>query len=166
MANYPGAQEVPMSPETQGYEIRPMQLGDLSDVLVNERRGYTHPWTEGIFRDCIVSGYECFLFIYLRRVIGHGILSVAAGESHILNVCIHPECQGLGFGKVLVEHLLSRAKDKNAERVFLEVRPSNLAAYKLYEKLGFNEIGVRPNYYPAHVGREDALVLGKEFPPD
>lgn len=155
-----------MNPDDQDYEFRSMQLDDLPAILINERRGYTHPWSEGIFKDCIQSGYECWLIIYLKQVIGHGILSVAAGESHILNVCIHPDCQGLGFGKALVEHLLGKAKDKNAKRVFLEVRPSNRVAYKLYENLGFNEIGIRPNYYPAHIGREDALVLGKEFLPD
>ncbi len=143
-----------------------MFLDDLPAVIKNERRCYSHPWTEGIFKDCIKSGYECWLYIYLKQVVGHGVLSIAAGESHILNVCIHPDSQGLGFGKMLVKHLLSKAKSKRAKRVFLEVRPSNLAAYKLYEELGFNEIGVRPNYYPAHIGREDALVLGKEFLPD
>lgn len=155
-----------MSVEVHDYELRRMQLIDLPDILVNERRGYTHPWSEGIFKDCIQSGYECWLIIYLKQVIGHGILSVAAGESHILNVCIHPDCQSLGFGGILVKHLLGKAQDKNAKRVFLEVRSSNRVAYKLYENLGFNEIGIRPNYYPAHVGREDALVLGKEFLPD
>ena len=50
-----------------------------------------------------------------------------------------------------------------SERVFLEVRTSNVTAYNLYESLGFNEIGVRPGYYPAYIGREDALVLAKEF---
>lgn len=152
-----------MSTDELKYEIRPMLPDDLPIVLKNERRAYSHPWTEGIFKDCINSGNECWLFIYLKQIIGHGILSVAAGESHILNLCIHPDCQGLGFGKVLVRHLLDKAVAKKAKRVFLEVRPSNLVAYKLYEELGFNEIGVRPNYYPAHVGREDALVLGKEF---
>lgn len=166
MANSAEVRKIPMSVEVQDYELRRMQLIDLPDILKNERRGYTHPWSEGIFKDCIQSGYECWLIIYLKQVIGHGILSVAAGESHILNVCIHPDCQSLGFGGILVKHLLGKAQDKNAKRVFLEVRSSNRVAYKLYENLGFNEIGIRPNYYPAHVGREDALVLGKEFLPD
>ncbi len=143
-----------------------MQLDDIPTVLINERRGYTHPWSEGVFKDCMKSGYECWVVVYLERVIGHGILSIAAGESHLLNVCIHPDCQGNGFGRHLVTHILLRARQNQARRIFLEVRPSNIVACKLYETLGFNEIGVRQDYYPAFLGREDALVLGKEFVPD
>ena len=88
---------------------------------------------------------------------------VAVGEAHLLNVCIHPDHQGNGFGRQLVKFLIDCARLKNAQRVFLEVRPSNLVAYKLYESIGFNEIGIRENYYPSYLGREDALVLGKEL---
>jgi len=144
-------------------EFRSMLEADLTTVLKNERRGYTHPWSEGIFLDCLNSGYECRVIVYVEKIIGHGILSVAAGESHLLNVCIHPDCQGHGFGKILVEHMLDRARRKDAQRIFLEVRPSNLVAYKLYENMGFDEIGIRQNYYPAHAGREDAVVLTRDL---
>ena len=140
-----------------------MQLTDLPDVLRNERRGYTHPWTEGIFRDCLRNGQECWLLMCSDQNVGHGILSVAAGESHLLNVCVHPDFQGHGFGRILVEHLLERARTGEASTIFLEVRPSNVAACELYDKLGFNEVGIRENYYPSNVGREDALVLAKEL---
>jgi len=145
------------------YRLLRMTRGDVPTVLRNERRAYTHPWTEGIFDDCVKSGYECWLIVLEGRNIGHGILSIAAGESHLLNVCINPEHQGRGYGRVLVEHLLQCARTGGARRVFLEVRPSNRVAYQLYEELGFNEIGVRKDYYPAFVGREDALVLAREF---
>ena len=140
-----------------------MQLTDLPDVLRNERRGYTHPWTEGIFRDCLRNGQECWLLMCSDQNVGHGILSVAAGESHLLNVCVHPDFQGHGFGRILVEHLLERARKGQASTIFLEVRPSNVAACELYDKLGFNEVGIRENYYPSNIGREDALVLAKEL---
>ena len=140
-----------------------MQLIDLPDVLRNERRGYTHPWTEGIFRDCLGNGQECWLLMCSDQNVGHGILSVAAGESHLLNVCVHPDFQGHGFGRILVEHLLERARTGEVSTIFLEVRPSNVAACELYDKLGFNEVGIRENYYPSNVGREDALVLAKEL---
>lgn len=145
------------------HEFRKMQREDLPQVLENERLGYTHPWSRGIFEDCLVNGHECWLCIRSGKVVGHGVLSVAAGESHLLNVCIHPDCQGNGLGRALVEHMLECARTKYATRVFLEVRPSNLVAYRLYEKLGFNEVGVRANYYPAFFGREDALLLAKEL---
>jgi ribosomal-protein-alanine N-acetyltransferase len=144
-------------------EVRRMQLADLPDVLRNERQGYTHPWTEGIFRDCLRNGQECWLLMSSGQNVGHGILSVAAGESHLLNVCVHPDFQGHGFGRILVEHVLARARAGEASTIFLEVRPSNLAACELYDKLGFNEVGIRENYYPSKVGREDALVLAKEL---
>ena len=144
-------------------EVRRMQLTDLPDVLRNERQGYTHPWTEGIFRDCLRNGQECWLLLCSDQNVGHGILSVAAGESHLLNVCVHPDFQGHGFGRILVEHLLERARTGEASTIFLEVRPSNVAACELYDKLGFNEVGIRENYYPSNVGREDALVLAKEL---
>ena len=95
--------------------------------------------------------------------LGHGVLSVAAGEAHLLNVCVHPDCQGNGFGRNIVEYLITRARQGEATTMFLEVRPSNQVACNLYEDLGFNEVGIRENYYPAYVGREDALVLAKEL---
>ena len=144
-------------------EVRRMQLADLPDVLRNERLGYMHPWTEGIFRDCLRNGQECWLLMSSGQNVGHGILSVAAGESHLLNVCVHPDFQGHGFGRIIVEHVLARARAGEASTIFLEVRPSNVAACELYDKLGFNEVGIRENYYPSKVGREDALVLAKEL---
>ena len=144
-------------------EVRRMQLSDLPDVLRNERLGYMHPWTEGIFRDCLRNGQECWLLMSSNLNVGHGILSIAAGESHLLNVCVHPDFQGHGFGRILVEHVLERARAGKASTIFLEVRPSNVAACELYDKLGFNEVGIRENYYPSKVGREDALVLAKEL---
>jgi len=122
-----------------------------------------HPWTEGIFRDCLRNGQECWLLMSSNLNVGHGILSIAAGESHLLNVCVHPDFQGHGFGRILVEHVLERARAGKASTIFLEVRPSNVAACELYDKLGFNEVGIRENYYPSKVGREDALVLAKEL---
>lgn len=152
-----------MSAVELDYRIVRMTEGDVPTVLRNERRAYTHPWTEGIFLDCVRSGYECWLFVLEGRNLGHGILSVAAGESHLLNVCINPSVQGRGYGRVLVDFMLERARVAGADRVFLEVRQSNAIAYQLYETLGFNEVGVRHDYYPAFVGREDALVLAREF---
>ena len=144
-------------------EFMRMQLADLSIVLTNERQAYAHPWTEGTFRDCVKGDYETWLVVFHGRNIGHGILSAAAGEAHLLNVCIAPQYQGHGHGRHLVLFMLQRAKLRGARSIFLEVRLSNLRAYKLYENLGFNEIGIRKDYYPAFGGREDALVLAMEL---
>lgn len=140
-----------------------MQVEDLPFVIENDALSYSHPWSLGIFADCIQSGHECWLVLLDKDIIGHSILSIAAGESHLQNVCINPANQGSGFGRKLVEHMVAQASKRGAERIFLEVRTSNLIAYKLYESMGFNELGIRDGYYPGEAGREDAIMFGKEL---
>jgi ribosomal-protein-alanine N-acetyltransferase len=152
-----------MSSVELDYKLRVMQVCDLTGVLVNEHRCYDFPWTIGVFSDCVKSGHECWLFEVAGQNTGHAILSVAAGESHLLNVCINPDYQGQGYGRILVEFMLDRAMANGVSSMFLEVRPSNVVAYKLYESLGFNEVGIRKGYYPAAGPREDAIVFAKEF---
>lgn len=134
-------------------------MADLDAVMEIESRAYDFPWTEGIFRDCLRVGYCCWCYEIDGLIQGYGVMSVAAGESHILNISVRPESQRQGIGSKLMKHFLQLARRHDADTVMLEVRPSNRLAIKLYEKLGFNEIGVRRNYYPAHQGREDALLL-------
>lgn len=136
-----------------------MQLEDLQQVLVIEELAYDFPWTLGIFRDCLRVGYICWVITLDQTVIGYGVMSVAVGECHILNVCIHPERQGHGFGGKMFKQLTHLGKKHGAETAFLEVRVSNQRALHLYERLGFAEVGRRKDYYPSKQGREDALVL-------
>ena len=145
------------------HDFRRMEVSDIDRVIVNERSSYSHPWKEAIFRDCLRANHECWVLSWFGDVVGHSVLSAAAQEAHLLNVCIHPEQQGNGLGRDLVKFMIDCARSKKAKRIFLEVRASNIVAYKLYESIGFNEIGVRENYYPAYIGREDAIVLGKEL---
>ncbi len=152
-----------MSSVELSYGFRTMGMADLDDVLENEELSYSHPWSRGIFVDCIKSDYICRTFTLHERIIGHGILSVAIEESHLLNVCIKPACQGKGYGRILVERMLDCARSRNVDSIFLEVRMSNPVAYKLYESLGFNDVGLRKGYYPAVNGREDAIVMAKEL---
>ncbi len=132
---------------------------DLDEVLRNEFRAYAFPWSRGIFLDCLRSGYECQLLCVDDAVSGHAILSSVADEAHLLNICIRRDLQGRGFGRLFVRHMMQVALETGAERMFLEVRPSNRVAVALYESLGFLEIGQRKDYYPSIHGREDALVL-------
>jgi ribosomal-protein-alanine N-acetyltransferase len=143
--------------------LRDMREADVPAVMEIERAAYEFPWTEGIMRDCFKFGYLCKVYESPDGIIGYGILSVGAGESHILNVCIHPEHQRLGHGARLVAHLLQVARQAGARTALLEVRVSNRSAFRLYDRMGFNEIGQRKSYYPAHGGREDALVLMREL---
>jgi len=146
-------------------EMRPLRLEEVVEVAAIEARAYEFPWSEGIFRDCLRAGYNCWVLVREQAIIGYGVLSVAAGEAHVLNVCVAPEVQGEGHGRRLMRRLMDLARWHGAERIFLEVRPSNPRAMQLYHTLGFNEIGRRPNYYPAKNGREDAIVMALELLP-
>ena len=118
---------------------------------------------EGIFKDCFKAGYNCWVCEEMDRILGYSIVSIAVGEAHILNISVDPSEQGQGIGRKMLENLIEVARSKRAETVFLEVRPSNIGALALYQKLGFNEIGVRKDYYPAENGREDALMLALQI---
>ena len=140
-------------------ELKVMLEADVDAVLNVEYSAYSHPWTRGIFLDCVKSGYECWMLFRGAQQVGHAVLTAAAGESHLLNLTIKPESQGNGFGRYLLQHMLMRAQQREADICFLEVRASNAAAIALYDQVGFNEIGRRKNYYPMAGGREDALVM-------
>lgn len=143
--------------------LRPMREQDLDVVMEVERRAYPFPWTRGIFRDCLQAGYPARVLEQDGALVGYGILSLAADEAHVLNVCVDPACQSRGYGRQLLRALVRVACDRDARRIFLEVRPSNKPAIALYHSEGFNEIGRRPRYYPAQSGREDALVMAMEL---
>lgn len=143
--------------------IRSMRETDLLSVMAIERASYEFPWTTVIFRDCVRAGYECHVYDSQQGLLGYGIMSLAAGECHLLNICIHPDYRRQGFASQLIEALLERARTQRARVALLEVRVSNDVAHRLYTRLGFSEIGLRKNYYPARRGREDALVLAKDL---
>lgn len=143
--------------------LRPMREDDLVAVQAVEERAYEFPWTLGIFRDCLRADYPAWVLEEGGVIVGYVLMSVAAGEAHILNVCVAPEQQGRGLGRKLVRAIMHVARGRGAERVFLEVRPSNVGAIALYHDEGFNEIGRRPRYYPAKDGREDAIVMAMEI---
>lgn len=132
---------------------------DLDAVLANEFTGYDFPWTRGVFVDCLRAGNQCWVLERGEEVIGHAIITMGAGEAHLLNVCIRASERGAGLGRRLVMHSLEKAYEAGAEVLFLEVRPSNHVAARLYESMGFREVGVRRDYYPALLGHEDARVL-------
>ena len=140
-------------------EIRAMSDLDVPVVIEIERAGYQFPWSEGIFRDCLRVGYICRILEVGGMLAGYGIMSVGAGEAHILNVCVSDDYRCRGLGRRLMLYLMQRARALGMEEAFLEVRPSNLIASRLYHSLGFEQIGVRRGYYQAPAGREDASVL-------
>jgi ribosomal-protein-alanine N-acetyltransferase len=149
--------------EVPEVHIRPMMEIDLAEVAAIELKSYAFPWSENIFRDCLRVGYTCRSLDLAGQVIGYGVMSLGAGEAHILNVCVQDEFRCVGFGRRLLEHLLERAAASGVAEAFLEVRPSNLSAIRLYQHLGFEQIGIRRGYYQAPEGREDAIVLKREL---
>ena len=150
-------------PETQ---IRAMQAADLGGVQLVEQASYDYPWSRAVFRDCLLAGFYSQVLEIDGQVSGYAIMSIAASEAHILNLCVHPNVRRLGFGRRLLSSLLSKARDAAAKQVFLEVRPSNAAALALYRSLGFEEIGLRRAYYQARDGRENAVVLALSLATD
>ncbi|MET0330977.1 MAG: ribosomal protein S18-alanine N-acetyltransferase [Dyella sp.] len=145
-------------------EVRVMRHEDLADVSALEAASYEFPWTPGIFSDCLRAGHSCWVLCWEGAIAGYGIVSIAAGEAHVLNVCIGAAYRGRSLGRHMMRRLLDVARWNGAEQIFLEVRPSNPIAQALYESLGFTLIGRRPRYYPARDGREDALVMSLELP--
>jgi ribosomal-protein-alanine N-acetyltransferase len=141
--------------------FRPLQVADLTEIMEIERRSYPYPWTHLIFSDCLRAGYCCWVCERQDIIEGYGIASIAAGESHLLNLCVRSESQQQGIGRKLLLHMITLARRHNAELMLLEVRPTNRAARALYHSMGFNELGSRREYYPAKNGREDALILGR-----
>lgn len=149
-----------MAAEPSGLAmLRPMREADLDAIAVIEQRAYPFPWTHSIFRDCLRAGYHGCVLYFAAEIVGYCVLSVAAGEAHLLNLCVDPSEQGRGYGRRLLRRALDLARWHRVERLFLEVRPSNQAAIALYTSSGFRQIGRRPRYYPATHGREDALVM-------
>ncbi len=139
--------------------IRPMHELDVPVVVAVERSAYQFPWSEGIFRDCLRVGYVCRVIEVGTDIAGYGIMSMGAGEAHVLNVCVREEYRNRGLARRVLLYLIDRASNAGMYEAFLEVRPSNTAAARLYDSLGFEQVGVRRGYYQATNGREDAAVL-------
>ncbi len=140
-------------------ELEPMREGDLAEVMAIENAIYSHPWTQGNFADSLRAGYECRTWRLAGELVGYFVLMAAAGEAHLLNLSIAEPHQRRGHGAALLQEAAGLARKLGAQNVFLEVRPSNRAAQGLYTRFGFRKVALRRGYYPAHSGREDALVL-------
>jgi ribosomal-protein-alanine N-acetyltransferase len=139
--------------------IRPMRERDIAAVLRIDKLSYEFPWTAGIFHDCLRAGYSCWVHESAGQVSGYYILMMGPGEAHILNVAVAPDWRGQGLGRNLVLHAIDGSRQLNVGLLFLEVRPSNEVARRLYLDLGFEDIAIRKGYYPAIEGREDACVM-------
>lgn len=151
-----------MIQQSHANGIRPMQAADLPAVMEIEKQSYDFPWSEGIFRDCLANSYLSMLYVDQQQIQAYAVSQNIVDECHLLNLTVRPEARNQGIGKKMLQYLINQARRNDIGSLFLEVRVSNIAAITLYDQLGFNEIGVRRDYYPASNGREDALVFAYE----
>ena len=151
--------------EASGSRLRVTQMlaEHLSDVVEIESRAYDFPWSQRVFADCLSAGYSCHLIWRGPRLLGYSLVAIAAGEAHLLNICIDPLQHRHGYAGRFLTIILKIAAQLEANTVYLEVRPSNSAALALYQKFGFEKIGLRKKYYRAPRSREDAVVLSKDI---
>ena len=143
--------------------LRPLTADDLPRVLQIERLAQFAPWEEAVFIRCMEIHCAEWGVFQDETCVGFIIFSLQFNESHILNLCVHPDYQRQGFGKLLISKALNLSAEFKTKMIYLEVRRSNQAAIALYEQQGFVQIGERKQYYPAPNQREDALVFAKEL---
>jgi ribosomal-protein-alanine N-acetyltransferase len=144
-------------------QLRAMRDDDVAEVARLEAASYAFPWSEGIFRDGLRVGYQCAVMELGVVLAGYTVLTTGAGESHLLNLCVREQFRCRGLGARLLRNLFRQALDADARVMFLETRPSNQAAIRLYLANGFVQIGVRRAYYQAVSGREDAIVMRRNL---
>jgi ribosomal-protein-alanine N-acetyltransferase len=140
---------------------QPMQAADLDAVMAVEKRIYPFPWTLGNFRDSLAAGHGAYVFCEAGIMVGYAVMTTIVDETHLLTIGVVAERQRLGLGGRMLERLFAVARQQGAQRMLLEVRPSNAAALALYRRHGFDEIGRRRGYYPAGNAREDAIVMAR-----
>ena len=141
------------------YNFIPMGIKDLNKIYDLELESYDFPWTKEILRDCILYKYDSFSVFFNENLVGYVIAKITYPETHILNLTVKKNFRKKGIGKSLIELIIGEARLRNSENILLEVRVGNIEAQSLYEKLNFQIIGTRKNYYESENSREDAYVL-------
>ncbi|MEN9864913.1 MAG: Ribosomal-protein-S18p-alanine acetyltransferase [Pseudomonadota bacterium] len=138
-----------------------MQVDDVAEVLAIEQAVFPWPWSRGNFLDSLASGYEAWVVRDAEQVLlGYLLVMMVLDEAHLLNIALRTDAQGQGHGRLLMDKAVSIARGKEALTIFLEVRPSNTRAIDTYQRYGFNQVGLRKNYYPAaNNSREDAVIM-------
>jgi [ribosomal protein S18]-alanine N-acetyltransferase len=140
-------------------QIRAMGYDDLDAVMAIEEEAFTSPWIpEGFVGELIGPVSHCIVAEDdLGCLLGFAVYRVIIDEAHLLNIAIKVADRGSGLGREILDHILEHCRNLGAEYLFLEVRPSNLAARRLYGRAGFYTLGVRRQYYTDN--QEDALIL-------
>lgn len=147
-------------PRSEHDRYAPMTERDLDEVVAAEKEIYPFPWTRGNFVDALQAGYSAWVLrTAARQVAAYSVMMIALDEAHLLNLSVARHAQRTGLGWRTLDWMADVARGYGGRTMLLEVRPSNEAALRLYRRYGFDCIGVRRGYYPAHGGREDATVM-------
>ncbi|OCQ50863.1 Mycothiol acetyltransferase [Photorhabdus australis subsp. thailandensis] len=132
---------------------------DLPSAFLVEKASHAFPWNEKTFFSNQGERYLNYKIAINEQLIGFAITQLVLDEATLFNIAIHPDYQGKGYGKALLEYLISILPGKGMNTLWLEVRQSNYSAIRLYEQSGFNQVSVRKNYYPTATGKEDAIIM-------
>ena len=153
-----------VTPEnTNKFVFREISLGDLDGIVQIERAVNPFPWGEEALRDTIASSGHHLMSLREGRAVGFLLSSFVLDEAQLLLIGVSPDWQGVGVGGQLLKELINRSQDQGQKLIYLEVRSGNERAIRLYRSLGFIDIGVRRDYYPGLVGREDAIVMSLQI---
>ncbi len=147
-----------LSPPDRVATIRKMRRGDIGQIAKIEAATFLGPWPANYFRDCQSAGHDCFVLENGGIIEAYAVMAVARRVAHLLNLCVRESLRGRGRGRRLLAFMIETAADR-AKGLVLEVRVSNHSAIRLYRCMGFEEVGLRRQYYPTPDGREDALVM-------
>ena len=142
----------------QSIVLRPMTSSDLSAVCAIEQQVQYAPWTEKLFSDGL-ERHLCLVAERAEQIVGFAVVQFVVDEASLLNIAVEPTQQKQGIGRLLLDEVLAQASAKKATTVFLEVRASNQRAIQMYQEAGFNEMGLRKNYYPSANGKEHAVMM-------
>ncbi len=145
-------------------QLRPMVGDDAIAVLAVEVAATEFPWSLTQFVTSLQASDDGSVIEVEGQVVGFVIFKPVLDESTLVNIAVHPDYQGRGYGRLLLERGLQAQAEKGVTTCFLEVRASNDNAQGLYRSLGFTQVGERKDYYPAKQGREHALVMARDLP--
>jgi len=139
-----------------------MRPSDLDGVMAIEEVSFPTPWSRGMFVEDFPREFSDTLVAAGAEdeVLGYAVCWSIAGESHLLNIAVHPSRRGEGIGRALLSECIGCAARAGSSRIFLEVRAGNEAARRLYRSMGFTFGGIRKGYY-TDTG-EDAVILDRE----
>jgi ribosomal-protein-alanine N-acetyltransferase len=155
-----------MRPETDGILLRPMTVDDVAAVASLDRLSFPLPWSEGSFRSDLTTNPAAHLLVAEktgangRRIAGYAGYWLVVDEAHLSTLAVDPGLRRRGIGERILREAMRLAARQGAEMMTLEVRVTNDAARRLYEKLGFQVVGRRPHYYKDNL--EDAILMTRD----